>query len=96
MRDDREFGSVRFEPRQQASRRALILGIAIGPLLWLIALLIVASLIKRTWVIELGIVVALISFLVALALLGVLRLLRRGQEIRYARDRREEGHVDAR
>jgi hypothetical protein len=75
--------SARFEPLQPASRWLLIAGIVLGPLLWLVALVVSAWLIAHSWAIEVGLLVAFASFLVSLAVLAAVYAGRRRQEKRY-------------
>ena len=59
---------ARFTPLQRASvaRRALV--VLFGPLLWLAALVLVGIVVNRARVVELGVAVTLLAFLVALPL----------------------------
>jgi len=74
---------VRFEPLRPASRGRLILGLVLGPLLWLIALVISALVFHYSWAIQLGLVVTAACFVVALLGLALLHAGRRRQERRY-------------
>ena len=76
--------AVRFEPLRPISRGRLIAALVIGPLLWVVALVVGAWLFDYAWAIGLGLLVTLASFLISLAVLGFLRLRRRRQEERYA------------
>lgn len=80
---DAERASVRFEPLRPASRKRLIVGIVLGPLLWLVALVIAAWVLNITSAIEIGFAVAAASFLVAALTLAVLRRGRIREERRY-------------
>jgi len=62
----------------------LIAALIFGPILWLIALIVVAWLVAYTWAIELGLLVALASFVVSLFVLALLRDGRRREERDYA------------
>jgi hypothetical protein len=83
MRQDPATSSVRFEPLHPASRSAVIVGVAVGPLLWLVALAAVALFFEYTWAIALGLFITVATFLVALAILALLRAARVRQEKRY-------------
>ncbi|HXV34319.1 MAG TPA: hypothetical protein VD769_09935 [Gaiellaceae bacterium] len=80
---DPERPSVRFDPLQPVSRARLIARLVYGPLLWLVALVAVAWVVTHRWAIQVGLVVTFASFLVALALLALLRAGRRREERRY-------------
>jgi len=84
MTEHAELQTPRFEPRRPASRSRLIAVFVIGPFLWLVALVIVAILVRKTAAIELGLLIALGSFLFAATVLLLLRAGRRRQERRYA------------
>lgn len=73
-----------FEPLRPASRGRLVLGLILGPVLWLVALLIVAATLRFTWAIELGLGVALATLALSLVALLFLRSRRVRQERRYA------------
>ena len=76
--------SVRFEPLRPASRGRLIAGFVLGPVLWLLALIVAAWLFDYSWAIALGLLVTVASFLVSLLVLALLHAGRRRQERRYA------------
>ena len=80
---DTEQGSVRFEPLRAASRRRLIAGLILGPVIWLVAFMITAYLLQNSWAIEAGLLIALGSFVIAFAVLAILRQARIRQEQRY-------------
>jgi hypothetical protein len=83
MDTDRDMAHVEpFVPLGPTPRRRLISGILIAPLLWLVALAVVAVTVNRTDAIELGVLIALAAALVAT---GVLALLRAGRERERAR-----------
>ena len=65
----------------------MIAAVVLGPILWLVALVVGAWLFVNTWVIQLGLLVALGSFVLALLVLSLLRRGRLREERRYA-DRR--------
>jgi hypothetical protein len=75
---------VRFEPLQPASRGRLVAAFLLGPIVWLIALIVAAWVLEYTSAIELGLLVALASFVVSLVALALLRAERRRAERRYA------------
>jgi hypothetical protein len=83
VRTDSEPPSVRFQPLRPVSRPRLILRLIYGPVLWLVALAIVTVLFVNTWIIHVGLLVTLASFLVGLLVLAVLRTGRRREERRY-------------
>jgi hypothetical protein len=74
----------RFRPLSRASRPKLIAAFLLGPVAWLVALLVTAWLLERTDAIELGLLLAGASFAVAAVILSLLRLGRRREERRYA------------
>ena len=61
----------------------MIVGVVVGPLLWLVALVAVAWFFEYTWAIGFGVVVTVATFLVALVVLALLRAARVRQEKRY-------------
>jgi hypothetical protein len=83
MADDAD-RALRFTPLRPATRWRLIATAIIGPLLWLVALLVAAWLVDRGDAIELGLLVAIGSFVLALPVLALLRAGRRREERRYA------------
>jgi hypothetical protein len=74
----------RFRPLRPASGVRLVLAFTIGPLVWLLALVVVAIVFRRTNAIGLGILVAIAAFGIAMAVLGALYAGRRREERRYA------------
>lgn len=74
----------RFRPMRTASGLRLIAVIVLGPFLWVVGLVIVAVLVHKSNAIELGVLIALGSILVAVPILIVVRLGRRREEHRYA------------
>jgi divalent metal cation (Fe/Co/Zn/Cd) transporter len=74
----------RFRPMRTASGLRLIAAIALGPLLWVAGLVIVAVLVHKSDAIELGVLIAVGSILLAVPILIVVRLARRREERRYA------------
>jgi hypothetical protein len=83
MPQDAVTSSVRFEPLHPASRASLILGVVVGPLLWLVAIAVAAWFFEYTWAIALGLLVTVATFLVALVALALFRVARVRQEKRY-------------
>ena len=84
MNKDSESSIVRFEPLRPASRKRLLVGIVLGPLLWVVALITVAWVLHFTSAIELGLLIALISAVVSTIVLVLLRQARVRQVKRYA------------
>ena len=76
--------AMRFEPLRPASRGRLIAGFVLGPVLWVVALIVAAWLFDYSWAIALGLLVTLSAFLVSLLVLAILYGQRRSQERRYA------------
>ena len=76
--------AARFEPLRPASRGRLIAGLVLGPVLWVIALIVAAALFDYSSKIALGLLVTLASFVVSLVVLALLHAARRRQEKRYA------------
>ena len=87
MREDVATSSVRFEPLHPASRSTLIVGVVIGPLLWLVVLAGGAFLFEYSWAVALGLLVVVASFIVALIVFGLLWAARVRQEKRYVDSR---------
>ena len=81
-----EFGwpAVRFEPLRPASRGRVIAGFVLGPVLWLVALIVASWLFDYSWAIALGLLATVATFLVSLVTLTLLHAARRRQERRYA------------
>jgi hypothetical protein len=73
-----------FRPLRPESRPKLIAAIVLGPVLWLVALLVAAAVLARTNTIEIGLLLTAGSFVIAAVVLGLLRLGRRREERRYA------------
>ncbi len=82
--DERHPSVPAFEPLTRARRWRLVLGAAIGSVLWLVTLIVGAIVLHRTEAIELGLLIAGVSFAAALLVVSVLRALRRREERRYA------------
>jgi hypothetical protein len=74
----------RFRPMRTASGLRLVAAIVLGPLLWVVGLVIVAVLVHRTDAIEFGVLIAVTSIFVSVPILILLRLGRRREERRYA------------
>jgi hypothetical protein len=77
-----------FQPLRPAKGVKLLLAAVIGPVAWIVAWLIAAWLIYRTDAIELGLLITLGSFLVAVPTLALLTWGRNREERRFERDRR--------
>jgi hypothetical protein len=73
-----------FRPLRPASRPKLIAALVLGPILWLVALLVASWLLGHTNAIELGLLVTAAAFLFAAVMLSLLRLGRLREERRYA------------
>ena len=67
-----------------ASGPKLIAALVLGPILWLVALLVASWLLDHTDAIELGLLVTAASFVLAAVVLSLLRFGRRREERRYA------------
>jgi O-antigen/teichoic acid export membrane protein len=87
MPEDAHSYETRFRPTRPASRPKLIAAIVIGPVLWVVALVVAAWLVKHRDAIEYALVVAAASFVVALLVLWLLRRARLREERRYAAGR---------
>jgi uncharacterized membrane protein (UPF0136 family) len=81
--NDAEQPAVRFEPLRAASRPRLIAGLILGPVIWLVAFMLAAYLLQNSWAIEAGILITLGAFVIAFAVLAILRQGRIRQERRY-------------
>jgi hypothetical protein len=86
MADDADH-SLRFQPLRPATHWRMVATAIAGPVLWLIALSVGAVLIARGRAIEVGVLVAFASFVLALLVLTLLRAGRRREERQYG-DRR--------
>jgi O-antigen/teichoic acid export membrane protein len=82
--NDSDSSVVRFKPLRPASRKRLLLGLVLGPLLWIVALIVVAAVLHYSSAIELGLLAALISAVASTIVLLILRHGRIRQEKRYA------------
>jgi hypothetical protein len=82
--DDAHGFDETFRPLRPASRPKLIAAFVLGPILWVIALLVASWLLDRTNAIELGLLVTAASFVAAAVVLSLLRLGRLREERRYA------------
>ena len=72
-----------FRPLRTASGPKLIAAIVLGPILWVVALIVVGLLVRQKSAVELGLLIAGASFAVATVVLALLRLGRRREERRY-------------
>jgi hypothetical protein len=77
-----------FQPLRPAKGTKLVLAAVIGPIAWVIAWLVAALLIYYSDVIELGLLLTLASFLIALPILGLLAWGRNREERRFEREGR--------
>ncbi len=84
MTSDPESSVVQFEPLRPASRKRLLMGIVVGPLLWVVGLAVAAWVLHDSAAIEIGLLIALISAVVSAVVLVLLRHARVRQEKRYA------------
>ncbi len=73
-----------FRPLRPASRPKLIAAFVLGPILWVIGLILVSWVLDRTDAIELGLLIAAASFVFAAVVLSLLRIGRNREERRYA------------
>jgi hypothetical protein len=87
MADEDHASETRFRPLRPASRPTLIAAMTVGPLLWVIALVVVAALAERTDAIEFALLIAAASFVIGFLVLAVLRRARTREECRYAAGR---------
>lgn len=78
-----DVAAVRFEPLSPASRGKLIAAVVLGPILWLLALIVAAVVVDESPAIALGIAVAVASFVIALLVLSWVYVARRRQEKRF-------------
>jgi uncharacterized membrane protein YqjE len=69
-----------FTPLRPATRAKRIAMFVVGPLAWIVTLVIVARIVEDDNVVELGLLIALVSFLVAFALLTLAHLMHRRRE----------------
>ena len=67
-----------------ASGPKLIAALVLGPILWLVALMVASWLLDRSNAIVLGLLITAASFVFAAVVLSLLRLGRRREERRYA------------
>lgn len=65
MREDLQGFEDRFRPLRPASGPRLIAAFVLGPVAWVVALVVAAWLVERTDAIETGLVVSVASFLVS-------------------------------
>lgn len=71
---------ARFQPRRPASRVTRLLLFLLGPLVWLVALVVLAFVLDRRDAVEYALVVYAVSFAAALLLLGWTRHVRNREE----------------
>lgn len=83
VRTDPAPPSVRFQPLRPVSRARFVLRLIYGPILWLVALSVAGFVFVNSWVIQVGLLVTVASFLVGLLVLAILRTGRRREERRY-------------
>jgi Flp pilus assembly protein TadB len=88
MSRDRHLERVEpFTALHPVSRPQLVVRVILGPLLWLVALVVAAIVLHRIYAIEVGILVAFVSLVVSLLVLLLLRGGRNRERERFA-DRR--------
>ena len=73
-----------FRPLRPASRPKRIVALVLGPILWVVLLLVASWLLDHTNAIELGLLISTATFVFAAVVLSLLRLGRRREERRYA------------
>ena len=84
MSSESERPSVRFEPLRPASRGQIVAALLLGPVIWLVALIVSAWIFEYTEAVALGLSIAVASFVVSLVVLALVHAARRRQERRYA------------
>ena len=82
-----DVAAVRFEPLRPASRGRLIAGFVLGPILWLLTLILAAVVLDESPAILIGFAVTVGSFVIAVLLLSWAYVARRRQEKRFVDDR---------
>jgi hypothetical protein len=70
----------RFTPLQTVSRSRRVLVLVVGPLLWLVAIIVVGVVVDRDGVVEASLLVTVIAFVLGLALSVIARRRRLGEE----------------
>lgn len=73
-----------FTPLRPVTGRQVTVRLVLGPLLWLVALVVVAIVVRRTDAIELGVLVAVAALAVSIIVLSILRVGRDRERRRYA------------
>jgi hypothetical protein len=71
-----------FEPLHPAPRRRVTAGLLLGPLVWLVALVVLALVLRERNAVEIGVLIALIALVLGLACLApqyVFRIRREGE-----------------
>jgi hypothetical protein len=86
--EHRDAHSDLFEPLRPARGTKLVLAAVIGPIAWVIAWLVAAWLIERSNAIELGLLLTICSFVLAVPILGLLAWGRDREERRFEREGR--------
>ena len=76
-----------FVPLRPVPRRRLIVRAVLGPLAWLVGLLVAATVLHRTRAIELGLLIAFVCVVVSMLVLVVLRGGRNREQRRYGTSR---------
>lgn len=80
---EQRLDAPRFAPLRPASRGRLIAAMVLGPVLWLLALVIVAWTVDKTSAVVLGLAIAAGAFVVAVLVLSWVYVARRRQEKRF-------------
>ena len=88
MKEYRNADKDLFEPLRPARGTKLILAAVIGPIAWVVAWIVAAWLIVRTDAIELGLLVTIASFLIAVPILCLLAWGRNREQRRFERSGR--------
>ena len=84
MSSESERPAVRFEPLRPASRGQLVAALMLGPVVWLVALIVGAWIFDYTEAIARGLSITVASFLLSLVVLALVHAARRRQERRFA------------
>lgn len=87
MSGEREPIIPRFRPLGEVATWRLVLVVTVGPVMWVVALLVGAWVVEETDAIETGLAITAGSFVLALVVLSLMRAGRRREERRYV-DRR--------
>jgi ABC-type thiamin/hydroxymethylpyrimidine transport system permease subunit len=84
MSEERRLDHVEaFVPLRPVTRRQLMLRAVLGPIVWIVALVVVAIVVRKTDAILLGVVVAAAGMAISVVLLALLRVGRNRERRRY-------------